>query len=336
MRVGLIGFAHPHAHWFPDLLQTMDDIRIVGLSEEKKDMVEGILEKHKIPYYADYKQLIADCDAVIIHSENAKHAEMLKEAALARKHIFIEKPLTTTAAEALEVLRLCKENGVVVQIALPCRTHPYMQWLKETIDSGKIGKVLAVHAENHCRYEAHWFGEQWAWFGDPELAGGGAIIDHSPHVLDLLRWLLDDEVETVYAEAATLVHPGLEVEDTALLTMEFEKGTIATLDPSWTYQPAHPRWGNVKMNVIGEHGSIRLDLFGQTLQLYSEKQGKGVEVEYISINSGEFVRQFFDAARTGGQPMGNLADGLRVAEVIDAAYKSLQIQQRVTIRKADF
>src|SRR5438094_400261 len=121
----------------------------------------------------------------------------------------------------------------------------YAQSLRELPDAelmaiadGAIGEVLAVKGTNHGSLPP-------GWLTDPALAGGGAVMDHTVHVADLLRWILEREFVSVYAEIDTLLHPGLPVDDCGTLLLEMEGGVFASLDPSWSRPRTFPTWGDV-------------------------------------------------------------------------------------------
>ena len=144
-----------------------------------------------------------------------------------------------------------------------------MARVKEQMDAGKIGKVLAIAATNQGSMPG-------GWFIDKTLSGGGALLDHTVHVADLVRWFTGAEFADVYAEADTLFHD-IGVEDSGLLSFSMTDGTICTLDCSWSRLPHYPTWGGVTLNILGTDGYVSVDAFGQTLALYTEQPRDGVD-----------------------------------------------------------
>ena len=115
--------------------------------------------------------------------------------------------------------------------------------------------VLAVKSTNHGMCPGDWFVQK-------ELSGGGAVMDHTVHVADLLRDLLKAEAATVYAEISNQIRRS-DTDDIGIMTIEFSNGVFATLDGSWSRPPkSYPTWGDVTMEVVGTTGTATMDMFG--------------------------------------------------------------------------
>ena len=128
---------------------------------------------------------------------------------------------------------------------------------------GSLGRVLAVNGANRGSIPG-------GWFLDPEISGGGAVMDHTVHVADLLRWMLDIEVKSVYAEVGSFF--GAEgTEDAAILTLELEGGPVAdgafaTIDPSWSRGEGYPVRADVRLRISGTSRRPRRRPFRQPLE----------------------------------------------------------------------
>ena len=129
---------------------------------------------------------------------------------------------------------------------------------------GAIGTPLMVKATNPGRMPP-------GWFSDPALAGGGATMDHTVHVADMLRWIFEREIVSVYAEIDARIHPGLPTDDIGLLLLDLDGGLSASLDASWSRAKTWPTWGGVTMEVIGTNGVLALDAFNQNVQLFDDR-----------------------------------------------------------------
>lgn len=102
------------------------------------------------------------------------------------------------------------------------------------------------------------------------------MIDHTVHVIDLLRWFWNVEVAEVYAEVGyNLVHPGLGLDDVGLLSFTLSNGAFGTLDTSWSRPKSYATWGDVTIEVVGEKGVANADVFAQKVDVYSDAVGKG-------------------------------------------------------------
>ncbi|MBA2755066.1 MAG: Gfo/Idh/MocA family oxidoreductase [Chloroflexia bacterium] len=317
LRVGIISFAHLHAVSYAGCLAAIPDARLVAIADDDPRRGTTMAARFGVDYASDSAELLArpDIDAVIVTSENAHHAAHVIAAAAAGKHVLCEKPLATTREDALTMIAACREAGVVLQTAFPMRFSPPVIALRDAIAAGAVGEPLAVMATNHGRMPP-------GWFSDPILAGGGAIMDHTVHVADLLRWILGREVVSVYAEAATRMHPGIAVDDVGMLLLTFDGGLFASLDASWSRPATWPTWGGLTIEVVGDAGVIAMDAFNQNVQHYDDRDGTYRLVPWGQGGDPTMVATFVEAARTGSPPPVTGEDGLRALEVVLAAYVS--------------
>ncbi|MDI3310336.1 MAG: Gfo/Idh/MocA family oxidoreductase, partial [Thermoanaerobacterium sp.] len=256
MRIGILSCEHIHALSYVSALKHIDGVEIVGIAESNELMGKNFAQNSQIRYYKDYQDLLKeDIDAVIICSANVKHKDMAVDAANAKKHVIVEKPIATTIEDAEKMIEECNKNGVKLMVSFPVRYEPSVKRTKEIIDSGKIGDIIAINGTNRGKMPG-------SWFIDKSLSGGGCVIDHTVHVVDLMHWILHSDIKEVYAKMGTMFND-IPVEDGGLLSMEFENGTYATLDTSWSRPVSFPTWGDVTMEIIGTKGTIRLDAFAQ-------------------------------------------------------------------------
>ncbi|MBI2939345.1 MAG: Gfo/Idh/MocA family oxidoreductase [Chloroflexi bacterium] len=316
MRIGIMSLAHFHGQSYARAVQTLPGLALAGIADDDGARGREWAARWGVPYFHGYDALLAaDVDAVIICAENVRHRDLALRAAAAGKHILCEKPLATTLADAEAMVDACQRAGVKLQTAFPCPFNPAFRAAQRAVAGGAIGTVLAVNGTNRGQYPGD-------WFADPALAGGGAVMDHTVHVADLLRRLLDDEVARVYAETSHGTCHGA-AEDTALLTMEFRRGCFATLDASWSRpRRSYPTWGDVTLEVIGSEGNLSLDLFGKQILLYGEEIGRGQLVDVGANLDGLMVADFAAAIREDRPVTVSGEDGLRALEVALAAYEA--------------
>lgn len=315
IRFGIISFAHMHAASYAKALSMIPGADLVGIYDDDTDRGLSQAAMHKTDYYHSLCDLLdADIHAVIVCSENAKHRDEVIQAAKAGKHILCEKPIATTSEDAIAMIEECEREGVILATAFPVRHAPSVVRAKGLIDSGAIGQAIAVCATNHGRMPG-------GWFIDRELSGGGAVLDHTVHVADLLRWFLNDEVKTVYAEIDTRMHD-IDIDDSGMLFLEFEKGVFATLDPSWSRPKAYPTWGDVTMEIVGTEGVISLDVFAQVLVEANDSDQKVLYRNWGDNMDLLLVQDFIHAIRQGQEPAADGLDGLKALEVALAAYES--------------
>ncbi len=326
IRLGLFSFAHLHASSYAHYVSQMPGVALAGVYDDDLERGRRAADTYDIPYFEQAERLLAEeLDGAVICSENAAHAPLALQAAGHVRSILCEKPIATTVSDGQAMIDRCRETGTQLQIAFPMRFSPPVMELKRKLDTGILGEMYSVKCTNHGSMPG-------GWFADPKLAGGGAVIDHTVHVIDLLRWLWNTEVEEVYAEVGhELLHPGLGIDDVGLLSFRLTNGVFGTLDTSWSRPPSYPTWGDVKLDILGEQGMICVDAFEQNLQVSSDKAGKTSWVHWGSSGDEGLMADFVAMIRTGREASISGEDGQRALEVALAAYESARRAEPVRL-----
>jgi len=307
-RIGMISFAHIHA--FSYLKVLLSDVELIGIADDDAERGRQVAAEAGVPYL-DTEVLLEAADGVIVTTENVHHRENVLRAAQAGVDVMCEKPL------AQEMISACREAGVQLMTAFPCRFAPAFIEARQMIEAGELGRILAISATNRGRNPG-------GWFVQPELSGGGTVMDHTVHMVDLMRVVTGQEPATVYAEVDTVYNPELEVEDCGLLSIAFADGCIAALDCSWSRPPHYPVWGDATMTVIGERGNVVVDLFREHLGYYNNDDRSYTWVAYGESPDYSLVRAFVHSVRSGEPVPVTGEDGLRAVEVALGAYKSVE------------
>lgn len=325
VKIGMISFAHMHAASYLEELMKLADVEIIGIADDRKARVEPFLEKYALPYYSDHLALLSeDLDAVIICSENILHAQLTLDAATAGKHILCEKPLGINREEMKQMIEACHKLNVQLMTAFPCRYLPSVIEARAAVERGEIGEILAMKGTNRGMFPGGWFTKK-------KLSGGGAVLDHTVHVIDLMNWILGSKVQEVYAEVATLFHDS-SIDDAGMVHVTFENGVTAVLDPSWSRPQAFPIWGDVTLEIIGTKGILSIDAFGAKNDLYSNQQTKALWSYYGENIDEAMIKDFVHAIQTGQPVSINGEDGLLSATVALAAYDSAKLGRPVRIQ----
>ena len=316
LRCAVFSAAHVHAASYAEALVALPDATLAGIWDDDPERGQAFAARYAVPFLPDLDapDTWARFDAVVVTSENARHAALCQAACRHSKHVLCEKPLATTLQDAEAMIAAADAAGVVLATAFPMRHNLPAIGVRDALRAGAIGEVLAVRATNHGKLPP-------GWFLDPVLAGGGAVLDHTVHVLDLLRWYLDDEPAEVYAEISHGLY-GLAVEDAAFLTITFRSGVVVTLDPSWSRPPSFPVWGDVTLEIAGTAGTIALDAFNQHLIGYSRHDPGPAWLGWSTDNDRAMIADFVGAVRDGHPPAATGRDGERALAVALAAYAS--------------
>ncbi len=326
LRVGLASFAHVHAAGYARLLAGRADVDLVasdpdgrgeGDEEPRGAELAAALGVRHVP---DYDALFAeDLDAVVVCTENSRHRPVVEQAAAAGVHVLCEKPLATTLEDAEAMRAACEHAGVVLMTAYPVRFHPGFRELRERVRRGDVGRVLAITGTNNGQAPI----ASRRWFVDAELAGGGALMDHTVHLADLLDDLLEDQPHSVYAQVNRIVHADeVGVETGGLVALTYPDGVVATIDCSWSAPAGYPGWGGLTLAVEGERGSIALDAFAERLEVFEDRTG-GLRWQPYGVDlDALMLEEFIAAVRDGRRPQPDGAVGHRTLRVVRAAYES--------------
>ncbi|HAM80067.1 Gfo/Idh/MocA family protein [Ornithinibacillus bavariensis] len=315
MKIGIMSFAHMHAYSYADCLLKLEEAELVGIFDDDVSRGKEAANKYETIHFGDQKEFLAEeMDAVIICSENIRHKEMVINAARAGKHILCEKPIATTIEDAQAMIDVCADCGVTLQIAFPVRFSPAIQQVKQLIDNGELGEIVAFRSTNRGQYPG-------GWFVDKEQSGGGAILDHTVHMVDIMRWYLGMEVVKVDAILDSFFQNG-DIDDAGLLTLEFENGVIASHDVSWSRLPEYPTWGDATIEVIGTKQTVKADGFGEYFRLFSNERKSLTHVLYGSDIDFELIKDFVNCIKQGKSPTITGHDGLKALEVALTAYEN--------------
>ena len=310
-----MSFAHMHANTYANICMNLPNIEIAAIFDENEERAQKMSEKFNADYYLDQEIFLKqDMDAVIICSENIKHKEMVLNAAKAKKHILCEKPISTNVADAEEMIETCRAHDVILQIAFPVRFSSPIQRLKAMIDKGEVGDIIACRTTNRGHNPG-------SWFVDNELSGGGAVLDHTVHMVDIMRWILNKEVVEVHANVDSYFHD-IPSDDAGLLTLEFENGVIASHDASWSKFKEYPTWGDITIEVIGTKKTVKIDALKEHLRFYTDGP-KSLKNLFFGNNMNlGLIHDFITCVEKGNTPSITGYDGLKAMEVALKAYES--------------
>ncbi|MCD6289719.1 MAG: Gfo/Idh/MocA family oxidoreductase [Anaerolineae bacterium] len=326
MKIAILSFAHMHAHSYAHSLLQLPDAELAAVWDEDAERGQAMAQQFSARFVPDLDALLKEEDiaGVIVTAANADHRDLVISAAQAGKHILCEKPIATTIADAQAMIDAADAAGVKLMTAFPVRYSPPTRRVYERVRAGEIGQVLGAKCTNHGSMPG-------GWFTDKEKAGGGAVMDHTVHVADLLRWMLEDEVVEVYAEIGNLIYPDIHIDDCGLLSMRFASGVFATLDTSWSRPPIFPTWGDVTMEIVGQDGVLILDAFRQNVEVYSQTQNRIYWAHWGSNMDLGMIADFVRIIREDAPVPITGYDGLKAMEIALAAYRSAEEGKPVSL-----
>ena len=269
--------------------------------------------------YTRYDDLLRNPEVTVvaIHTPNALHAEQAIAAARAGKHVFCDKPMATSVADAERIVRECAKAGVTLGVNFHNRHMPCFVETRRIVQSGEIGKVLMIQLEASAGVGAGSVAATWRQ--DPAMAGLGTSMNVGTHVYDILRYILGSEIVTVSAMFDT---PTNVMETTSLTTFKFANGVLAQLNVNQSTPNPHNDFV-----IYGSEGRITGRALtrsreGGEMEVFTN-DGKSRKMAYPAINAHEAcVVAFSKMLIEGGEPAASGIDGLRSVQLTDAMGKS--------------
>lgn len=324
--IALLSFAHVHAHGYADAVRDHPDTDVVAIWDEDAERGKAEAEKLGVPFFTELEEALAvpEVDGVVVNAPTNLHREVLVAAAKARKHIFTEKSLTITTAEASEVVTAVEEAGTKFMISLPSRTRPEILFAKKVLDEGLLGDVTLMRARiAHMAALDRWFSGPSAWFGDAEKAGGGAFFDLGCHRVDVMRWFLGEPASVI--SHASNFSGSYDIDDNMVSVVGFRNKAIGILDVSWVH-----RHGPNPLEIYGTEGYLGIEVApnGPRVQLISNKLSAGDITGYIAPTNlpaalPSPMNQWIAAIKDGTPMTISLYDGWNLVQLMEGCYISV-------------
>lgn len=303
--------------------------RVVAVSSRRQSRVDEIKAQYSVESgYTDYRQMLErpDLDAVVVATPDADHYAPARAALESGKHVFVEKPFTTSIAEADDLIRIANSRGLKIQVAFNHRwLSPYQQ-AKTAIAKGEIGEPLAGFArKNDTIYVATeyigWAGQTTpAWF-------------LSSHDIDLMRWFLDSEPTEARAwgRKSVLAARGIPTYDIIQAQVMFASGAFATFESAWVYPNTFPSIVDSFVEVVGGAGHVHMDRKCESVEVSTAKNfsyPKGfLNLEIFGRLRGAFpscLEDFLYALIDDTAPRVTGFDGRQVTAALEAIHRSLE------------
>jgi len=254
-NIAVLSVAHIHSESFcKQLCELTSQKRPYVIWDEDAKRGAEYAEKYGTRFEPDLAKVIADpkVDGFLVCAENTRHLPLLRQALPVGKPVMCEKPLATSTADVEEMLALAAKHNTPLISGYMQPFFSDNRAAKKAIADGALGKVTHLHFRNahHAAY-GRWFDNpQLAWFTEPELAGGGALLDMGTHALHLLCHL-GGKVEAVWGTVVNLSGVYPKVDDYGLILMKFKSGVMGRVEAGWVFTG-----GVGGLEIIGSEQSI--------------------------------------------------------------------------------
>jgi predicted dehydrogenase len=321
VRFGIVGFGlHAVRRLMPGF-QMAKQCQVSALSRRTMEKARESAEQYNIPLAFDSAAELCrspEVDAVLVTTPDAMH---LADVLLAIEHgkpVLCEKPMAMNASECRQIVEAARGAHVLLGVAQVFRFEESTLRLRDRVASGQIGHPVFARVE-FSYYAPH---HPRQWLTDPTLAAGGPVADVGVHCIDVLRYILQDEVLRVTARGIWDEQSG-PVEAAAVLVLEFSRGTLGSVGVSTRVEYRTP------MELVGPRGTLRAEdglNVENPIQLQLVRNGT-VEGSEVVSNELAYARQVDSfAAAVRGEEMFPVPgeEGWQNQEILDAAYRSMK------------
>ncbi|NLC56362.1 MAG: Gfo/Idh/MocA family oxidoreductase [Armatimonadetes bacterium] len=339
LRFAVVGLGMGQAH-----CHDINDARgaeLVAVCDLVPERVEAMTKAYGCRGTTDFAEILAapDIDVVNIATPSGMHAEHTIAALRAGKHVICEKPPEVTVAKVDSMIAAQRETGKKLMIIFQSRFEPLYRRLRQTIQDGRLGRLIGVHATVHWYREQSYFTCPGMWKGTWALDGGGSLANQGVHTVDLIQWLCGPVVE-VYGKYGVYAHD-IEAEDKTVAVLEFANGALGTLTSTTALYPGM----DTELIVHGERGTIHCQaglrmwrIRGETPEAEAEEERQMMELygpgdkPAGSVSSDPFafatrghlaqVEDMVQAIREDREPYITAESTRHTVEILNAIYQS--------------
>ena len=289
---------------------------LVAVSRARSQLAAEFAREFGVPrWYADWRELVQDraIDAVYIATPVRVHAEQAIAAANAGKHVLCEKPMAMTVAECDRIIAACRANGVALGVAYYRHFYPVIERIKAILASGDVGEPVLAQIDAFESFDPP-PDHPRAWLLDRHESGGGPMMDFGCHRLEILLNLFGAVRRVSSLVANTVLER--DVEDTAMASLQFERGTCATV--TVTHAAHEPR---DTLRIFATRGSMHVDVLNHGDLRIVNASGETRETRPPAANLHQpLIEDFVDARLTGRAPRVGGDIGRAVAWIEEEIY----------------
>ncbi len=332
LRVGIIGAGLQGGRRGP-VLRQFPNTDLVIVADIRIDAAKKLADELGCQATENWQEIIqrSDIDAVLVCTPPHLHAGMSIAAMKSHKYVLCEKPLARTIKEAQDMIAVAAVNHAVLKCGFNHRHHPSINKAKQLVDADVIGEINFIR----CVYGIGGRpGYEKEWRADPNVVGGGQLMEQGIHAVDLFRWFLGEfsDVTGFISNRFWKTEP---LEDNAFALFRTAKGQVASLHSSLT------QWKNhFTFELFGQDGYITIRGLGGSYGTEKITIGKRAFHEPFKSETTEFRgsdiswveewKEFTSAIAEKREPLGNGADGLEAMQLVNAVYESAR--HSLTIR----
>lgn len=314
------------------------------------EAVENLLAKHGlendsgIARYTDYKQMLAEhpeTELVAIATDSGVHAEIALYCIDHGFNVIVEKPMAMSMEDAEEIVRRSREKGVKVSVCHQNRFNVAVQEMRKALEQGRFGKIS--HGSINVRWNrGKQYYDQALWRGK-WASDGGCLFNQCIHGIDLLRWMMGDEVEEIYGVTKRQLHDYIECEDIGMAVVKFKNGAVGTIEGTVNVFPKNLEetlylFGEKGTVKIGGTSSNNIDVWNFADETESDSENKGLQEATSNVYGNGHTSLYadvIDSIKNNREPYIDAVAGRNAVEMVLAVYQSAATGEPVKLPLKD-
>jgi len=327
-----------------------NNLEIAAVCDVLPEHMETLLAKHglendfSIKRYSDYTAMLAEEKPLLvaIATESGLHAKIAIACLHAGANVIIEKPMALSMADADLIITKARDTGLKVAVCHQNRFNIAVEETRRALEEGRFGKLshgsINVRWNRNRNYyaQAPWRG---TWAQD-----GGCLMNQCIHGIDLLRWMMGDEVDEVYGQTRRQLHGYIEAEDVGMAVIKFKNGAVATIEGTTNVYPQNLE---ETLYIFGEKGTVKLggascnniEIWDFTDETEHDNEKKGLAEETLNVYGNghtSLYSDMIDAINNNRSPYVETQAGKNAIELVLAIYKSQKEGKSVKLPLTDF
>lgn len=300
---------------------------LAGIADSNEAVARPLAERFGVEYFSDYRDMLASVDAITVATPTVTHFQIAMDAIQAGNHVLVEKPICPTLDESEKLVKAAEEAGIILAVGQIERHNPVVKFARESIEQGKFGDIVSISARRVSTFPGR-------------ISDVGVLLDLGIHDIDVIRYLAQSPVKTVYALGGKRQND--KFEDHANILLEFENGILGFVEVNWL-TPMKVR----KLSITGLKNYVELDYMRQSADV-SSSQVSGTldtndlyrlpiefDIRHVSLKKQEPLRNehedFVRAIKTNTQPLVSGEDGMQTLRVCQAAIMSIKEDRKIKL-----
>ncbi|MCK5024397.1 MAG: Gfo/Idh/MocA family oxidoreductase [Thermoplasmata archaeon] len=300
---------------------------LAGIADSDEATARSLAERFGVKYFSDYRDMFASVDAITVATPTGTHFKIAMDAILAGKHVLVEKPICPSLEDSEKLVKAAEDAGIVLAVGQIERHNPVVKFARESIEQGRFGDIVSISARRVSTFPGR-------------ISDVGVLLDLGIHDIDVIRYLAQSPVKSVYALGGKRQND--KFEDHANILLEFESGIFGFVEVNWL-TPMKVR----KLSITCLENYVELDYIKQSADV-SSSQVSGTldtndlyrlpiefDIRHVSLKKQEPLRNehedFIRAIETNTQPLISGRDGMETLRACKAALESIKEGKRIKL-----